>query len=179
MRPDPWRMEEAARSTLLLLPSSTPPQQRSTLRHCRCREAVREGEVVCAASWEEDEACGCGLAARGRGTARGANGGEGERKGVRVRRWEDWERRSVGLRGGEPRPRWLLGRTWGEQSTTLKLEDGFAADVYAGLAAAGHDVERVGGPTATMGHAGAIVRSGDGLLEGATDPRSDGQVAAW
>ena len=57
MRPDPWRMEEAARSTLLLLlPSSTPPQQRSTLRHCRRREAVREGEAVRAVSREEDEA---------------------------------------------------------------------------------------------------------------------------
>lgn len=84
----------------------------------------------------------------------------------------------VDLAAAIARPRWLLGRTWGEQSTTLKLEDGFAADVYAGLAAAGHDVERVGGPTATMGHAGAIVRHADGRLEGATDPRSDGGVAS-
>jgi gamma-glutamyltranspeptidase/glutathione hydrolase len=30
-----------------------------------------------------------------------------------------------------------------------------------------------------MGHAGAIVRHADGTLEGATDPRSDGMVAAW
>jgi gamma-glutamyltranspeptidase/glutathione hydrolase len=30
-----------------------------------------------------------------------------------------------------------------------------------------------------MGHAGAIVRHADGSLEGATDPRSDGEVAAW
>jgi gamma-glutamyltranspeptidase/glutathione hydrolase len=30
-----------------------------------------------------------------------------------------------------------------------------------------------------MGHAGAIVRHPDGRLEGATDPRSDGMVAAW
>jgi len=29
-----------------------------------------------------------------------------------------------------------------------------------------------------MGHAGAIVRHADGLLEGAADPRSDGAVAA-
>jgi gamma-glutamyltranspeptidase/glutathione hydrolase len=29
-----------------------------------------------------------------------------------------------------------------------------------------------------MGHAGAIVHHADGLLEGATDPRSDGAVAA-
>jgi gamma-glutamyltranspeptidase/glutathione hydrolase len=30
-----------------------------------------------------------------------------------------------------------------------------------------------------MGHAGAIVRHPSGLLEGATDPRSDGMVATW
>jgi len=29
-----------------------------------------------------------------------------------------------------------------------------------------------------MGHAGAIVRHPDGTLEGASDPRSDGAVAA-
>jgi len=33
--------------------------------------------------------------------------------------------------------------------------------------------------TAMMGHAGARVRHADGALEGATDPRSDGGVAAW
>jgi gamma-glutamyltranspeptidase/glutathione hydrolase len=33
--------------------------------------------------------------------------------------------------------------------------------------------------TATMGHAGAVVRHADGLIEGATDPRSDGAVATW
>jgi gamma-glutamyltranspeptidase/glutathione hydrolase len=76
-------------------------------------------------------------------------------------------------------PRWLLGRTWGEESTTLKIEDGFDEAIYATLAAAGHEVERVGPLTATMGHAGAIVRHADGRLEGATDPRSDGGVSAW
>jgi len=76
-------------------------------------------------------------------------------------------------------PRWLLGRTWGEQSTTLKLEDGFDEAVYARLTDAGHDVERVGPLTAMMGHAGAIVRLPEGGLQGATDPRSDGGVAGW
>ena len=70
MRSDPWRMEEAARSTLLLLPSST-------LRHCCRREAVREGEAVRAASREEDEACGCGIAARGRGLREAPTAGRG------------------------------------------------------------------------------------------------------
>lgn len=76
-------------------------------------------------------------------------------------------------------PRFLLGRTWGEQSVTLKLEDRFPTETVAALRAAGHDIEMLPPFTSTMGHAGALVRHPDGLLEGATDPRSDGQVAAW
>ena len=44
---------------------------------------------------------------------------------------------------------------------------------------AGHLVELL--PEAfsdTMGHAGALVRHPDGVIEGAVDPRSDGVVAA-
>ena len=32
---------------------------------------------------------------------------------------------------------------------------------------------------AAVGHAGAILRDGSGLLRGGSDPRSDGGVAAW
>lgn len=76
-------------------------------------------------------------------------------------------------------PRWLLGKTWGEGTVGLKLEDRFPSDLVAALGAAGHDVELLPAFTSTMGHAGAIVRHADGRLEGATDPRSDGAVAAW
>jgi oxamate amidohydrolase len=76
-------------------------------------------------------------------------------------------------------PRWLLGKTWGEETTTLKLESRFDAKLVADLRDAGHDVEIVEAFSDAMGHAGAIVRHPDGLLEGATDPRSDGTVAAY
>jgi gamma-glutamyltranspeptidase len=76
-------------------------------------------------------------------------------------------------------PRWLLGRTWGEVSTTLKLESRIDPRTVAALRQAGHDVEMLPAFTSTMGHAGAIVRHPNGLLEGATDPRSDGLVASW
>ena len=76
-------------------------------------------------------------------------------------------------------PRWLLGKTWGEETTTLKLESRFDGELLAALESAGHDVEVVGAFSDAMGHAGAIVRHPDGLLEGATDPRSDGAVAAY
>ncbi len=76
-------------------------------------------------------------------------------------------------------PRWLLGRTWGAETTTLKLESRIDADLVSALAAAGHDVETVAPYSDLMGHAGALVRHADGRLEGASDPRSDGGVAAF
>ncbi|QFR32219.1 gamma-glutamyltransferase family protein [Ancylobacter sp. TS-1] len=76
-------------------------------------------------------------------------------------------------------PRWLLGRTWGADTVTLKLEDRFPPALVAALRAAGHDVETVAPFDAMMGHAGAIVRHADGRLEGAGDPRSDGCAAGF
>jgi oxamate amidohydrolase len=76
-------------------------------------------------------------------------------------------------------PRWLLGRTWGQVSDTLKLESRFAPEVIDELRRRGHEVEVVGAFDEVVGHAGAIVRSRDGLLEGGTDPRSDGGVASY
>lgn len=76
-------------------------------------------------------------------------------------------------------PRWLLGRTWGEDSTTLKLESRFDDNLVKALQVAGHAVDVVAPFTSIMGHAGAIVRRPDGVLMGATDPRSDGAVAAY
>ncbi len=76
-------------------------------------------------------------------------------------------------------PRWLLGKTWGQESTTLKFENRFDTQVMQTLSAAGHDVEILGDYSDTMGHAGAIVRQTDGLYLGAADPRSDGLVAAF
>ena len=74
--------------------------------------------------------------------------------------------------------RWLLGRTWGDRSTSLKVEETAPADVLEALSAAGHEVEPVPYPSQVMGHAGAIVISGPGKVEGAADPRSDGIAAA-
>ena len=76
-------------------------------------------------------------------------------------------------------PRWLLGKTWGQESVTLKLESRFDPALVTALHAAGHDVEMLGAFTSTMGHAGAIVRHPDGVLEGATDPRSDGAAMGF
>jgi gamma-glutamyltranspeptidase/glutathione hydrolase len=76
-------------------------------------------------------------------------------------------------------PRWLLGRTWGQTSETLKLESRFAPEVVADLKRRGHDVEVLQAYDETMGHAGAIVRNTNGVFEGGSDPRSDGAVAGF
>jgi gamma-glutamyltranspeptidase/glutathione hydrolase len=76
-------------------------------------------------------------------------------------------------------PRWLLGRTWGQVSDSLKIESRFSTGVVADLARRGHVMEVLGEYDETMGHAGAIVRHPNGVLEGGADPRSDGGVAAY
>jgi gamma-glutamyltranspeptidase/glutathione hydrolase len=75
-------------------------------------------------------------------------------------------------------PRWLLGRTWGDMSVTLKIERRLGAAIVAALQDAGHDVELVDPWSDLVGHAGAIVRHPGGTMAGASDPRSDGAVAA-
>jgi len=76
------------------------------------------------------------------------------------------------------RPRWLLGRTWGNQQTKLRLESRFDGNLVDQLAAAGHDLEVLPEPYSdTMGHAGAAVLHVDGTCEGAHDPRGDGGAA--
>jgi len=84
-----------------------------------------------------------------------------------------------GLQEAVTAPRWLLGRTWGEVSMSLKLEDRFDPALVEALRDAGHAVEPVGPFSDLMGHAGAVVRHPDGLLEGASDPRSDGAALGF
>ena len=76
-------------------------------------------------------------------------------------------------------PRWLLGRTWGAATTTLKLESDFEPRLIDDLRRAGHEVELVPPCNDLMGHAGALVRASDGVIDGASDPRSDGSVAGF
>ncbi len=76
-------------------------------------------------------------------------------------------------------PRWLLGRTWGQASDTLKLESRFPLSVAEKLGSMGHEVEILQAWDETVGHAGTVVRHASGVLEGGADPRSDGVVAAF
>ena len=114
----------------------------------------------------------------GRVMAYGTMGGEGQPQ-TQAALFSRYARFGVPLQQAISDPRWLLGRTWGESSTSLKLEDRFDPALYQQLRDAGHEVELVAPMTAMMGHAGAIVRHADGTLEGASDPRSDGAAVGF
>ncbi len=114
----------------------------------------------------------------GRTMVYGTMGGEGQPQ-TQAAVFSRYAWLNTELQAAVTAPRWLLGRAWGDTSTSLKLEDRFAPQTIAALRAAGHDVELTAPFTSVMGHAGAIVRHASGVMEGATDPRSDGAVAAW
>lgn len=75
-------------------------------------------------------------------------------------------------------PRWLLGKTWGDDTSSLKLEDNMDTALVAQLKEAGHVIDMLPEFSSLMGHAGAVVRHSDGRCEAATDPRSDGAALA-
>lgn len=76
-------------------------------------------------------------------------------------------------------PRWLLGRTWGAETTSLRIENRFDPAVFDALRAAGHPLEVIGAYDEVMGHAGALVHHPNRLIEGAADPRSDGAALGF
>ncbi|MDO8904071.1 gamma-glutamyltransferase family protein [Hydrogenophaga sp.] len=108
----------------------------------------------------------------------GTMGGEGQPQ-TQAAIFTRYARFGQSLQQAVTAPRWLLGRTWGSETTSLKLESRFDPLLVAQLKAAGHDVEVLAEAFSdTMGHAGALVRHANGVVEGAADPRSDGVVAA-
>lgn len=70
-------------------------------------------------------------------------------------------------------PRWLYGRTWGEESRSLSLESRFDAAAVESLRQRGHDVSLVEAWSDLMGHAQLIRVDADGFT-GGSDPRADG-----
>jgi oxamate amidohydrolase len=116
--------------------------------------------------------------ADGRHMVYGTMGGEGQPQ-TQAALFSRYAMFDQDLQAAITAPRWLLGRTWGAESVTLKLEDRFPRDLVTALRLAGHDVEIVPAFDSMMGHAGAIIRHADGRLEGASDPRSDGAATGF
>jgi len=114
----------------------------------------------------------------GRVMVYGSMGGDGQPQ-TQAALFTRYVVQGVPLQESITRPRWLLGRTWGQTSDTLKLEGRFSSHTLTRLNALGHDVEIYPDFSEVMGHAGAIVRHADGLFEGAFDPRSNGSAAGF
>ena len=108
----------------------------------------------------------------------GTMGGEGQPQ-TQAAVFTRYARFGQSLQQAITAPRWLLGRTWAEQSTSLKLESRFSEATIQALRDLGHPVEVVSDFDERMGHAGALVLHPGGWIEGGEDPRSDGCVAAW
>lgn len=115
----------------------------------------------------------------GRVMAYGTMGGDGQPQ-TQAAVFTRYARFGIGLQEAVTAPRWVLGKTYGDSKPhDLKLESRFDPGVVQALQRAGHDVTVLGPFEEIMGHAAALVRHADGLLEGAADPRSDGIVAAF
>lgn len=110
----------------------------------------------------------------GRRLSYGTMGGEGQPQTQAVI-FSGYAWRNKSIEQAIADPRWLLGRTWGEDSSNLKVEKNLADQVCDELNSRGHDWHCVDNNNEMMGHAGAIVDASN-MLEAATDPRSDGQA---
>ncbi len=111
----------------------------------------------------------------GRVMSYGAMGGDGQPQ-FQAQIFTRYTDLGEGVAEAVDRPRWLLGRTWGQSSTSLKVESPFDAALLEGLARLGHDIEEIGEPYSDgLGHAGLLVKHPrDGRVEATHDPRSDG-----
>lgn len=111
----------------------------------------------------------------GRRISYGTMGGEGQPQ-TQAATFSRYVYQDLPLKEAFAKGRWLLGRTWGENSHNLKLESDIAERIESDLIAMGHDVARVPAKNEMMGHAGAIVAFADGNVEATSDPRSDGKA---
>ena len=71
-------------------------------------------------------------------------------------------------------PRFLLGKTFSDSRDSLKLESDVGAATLADLAGRGHELSPIEPQSPLAGLAGAIRIGGDGAVEGAHDPRGEG-----
>lgn len=103
----------------------------------------------------------------------GTQGGEGQpqTQTVMITRMIDY---GMNPQEAISQPRFVWGRTWGEECETLRLESRVGKQIIEKLSERGHDIEVVEAFDAAMGHANAILIDENHFLIGGVDPRSDG-----
>ncbi|MDU0355062.1 gamma-glutamyltransferase [Paraglaciecola aquimarina] len=110
----------------------------------------------------------------GRRMVYGTMGGEGQPQ-TQAAIFSNYAWRKLSLQNAISSERWLLGRTWGDTTSNLKVEQRLAGEVGDILSTKGHDWLSVPSNNEMMGHAGGIVFSEhQNTIEAASDPRSDG-----
>ena len=109
----------------------------------------------------------------------GAMGGEGQPQTstALATRYIDF---AEGIQDVIDAPRWLYGRTWGDETQNLRLESRFGQDTALELSRMGHHVETIDAWSDLAGHAAAIkVDHQNSVLIGAADARGEGIAAGW
>lgn len=77
-------------------------------------------------------------------------------------------------------PRWLMGRTWGTESSDLVLESRISDETIRELRLRGQPVKMVERWSGTLGHAQAIrIDPETRMMEGGADPRGDGAAMGY
>ncbi|NTF46123.1 gamma-glutamyltransferase family protein [Rhizobium rhizogenes] len=109
----------------------------------------------------------------GRIMAYGTMGGEGQPQ-TQAALFTRYAQFDMDLQAAITAPRWLLGRTWGEDTSTLKMESRFDPTLVSRLQGMGHSIELIEPFSDLAGHSGAVVSHSSGLFESGTDPRADG-----
>lgn len=109
----------------------------------------------------------------GRRMVYGSMGGEGQPQ-TQACLFSRYVYQQMSLSESVSKPRWLLGRTWGDSNNNLRLEEQLYQTYQQVLSALGHDVTGVSNNNELMGHAGAIVVNAMGASSATSDPRSDG-----
>jgi gamma-glutamyltranspeptidase/glutathione hydrolase len=76
-------------------------------------------------------------------------------------------------------PRWVWGKTWGDETHELKVESRVGQEVRERLVQTGHIVREVGAYDGIVGHAQVIMIDAQGFRIGGSDPRCDGAAIGW
>ncbi len=109
----------------------------------------------------------------GRRMVYGTMGGEGQPQ-TQACLFSRYLYQGLSLTDSIAEPRWLLGRTWGDDTNQLRLEQALYQRIGAELIERQHEIVAVADCNELMGHAGAVVLSAQGWADAASDPRSDG-----